>query len=154
MDWGLLFHQTGIVFSEWQSQCTSCLLFATQAGACGSAELATFWTVVVDGGLLLSKSHERKALAMELLRTLLLPHLSAADIPVVLSVRFMRCMLDNLKDADSLLRKEALQLLQVGSLFYSYPVDFLSVVLLEIDGCMGVVTLYIRCFPVELKGCA
>jgi hypothetical protein len=77
--------------------------------------------VVVDGGLLLSKSHERKALAMELLRTLLLPHLSAADIPVVLSVRFMRCMLDNLKDADSLLRKEALQLLQVGSLFYSYP---------------------------------
>jgi hypothetical protein len=84
---------------------------------------------------------------MELLRTLLLPHLSATDIPVVLSVRFMRCILDNLKDADSLLRKEALQLLQVGSLSYLYPCLLPLYSVSGNGGCVEVVTLYIRCFP-------
>lgn len=68
----------------------------------------------MEGGLLQSKSHERKALAMELLRALLLPHLTAAHAPAVLSPRFLRCILDNLRDAKSLLHSEARHLLQVG----------------------------------------
>ncbi|GAQ87782.1 DNA polymerase V [Klebsormidium nitens] len=82
------------------------------AGACGPTELASLWAVVVEGGLLQSKSHERKVLAMELLRALLLPHLTAAHAPAVLSVRFLRCILDSLRDANSLLHSEARHLLQ------------------------------------------
>ena len=66
--------------------------------------LANFWSVVVDGALL-SSSHERKNLAMELL-LLVLPRLpNPESVGIVLSNMFVRCILDILSSKGSHLHK-------------------------------------------------
>lgn len=68
--------------------------------------LENFWSVVVDGALL-SSSHERKSLAMELL-LLVLPRLPTPEsVGIVLSNIFVRCILDILSSKDTLLHKSA-----------------------------------------------
>jgi DNA polymerase phi len=68
--------------------------------------LANFWSIAVDGALL-SSSHERKNLAMELL-LLVLPKLpSLESVGIVLSNIFVRCILDILSSKDSHLHKSA-----------------------------------------------
>lgn len=69
-------------------------------------KLANFWRVAVDGALL-SSSHERKNLAMELL-LLVLPRLpNLESVGIVLSNIFVRCILDILSSKDSHLHKSA-----------------------------------------------
>ena len=68
--------------------------------------LAKFWSIAVDGALL-SSSHERKNLAMELL-LLVLPRLpNPESVGIVLSNIFVRCILDVLSSKGSHLHKSA-----------------------------------------------
>ncbi|KAK2983205.1 hypothetical protein RJ640_018550 [Escallonia rubra] len=67
--------------------------------------LRCFWEVIVEGSLLLS-SHDRKHLAYDVL-LLLLPRLPASCVPVVLSYKFVQCLMDILSTKDSWLHKVA-----------------------------------------------
>ncbi|MCO5608521.1 hypothetical protein L7F22_062732 [Adiantum nelumboides] len=67
--------------------------------------VAVFWSLVVDNSLLLS-SHERKFLAMELVR-LLLPRLAPSWAHCILSKPVVRCLLDILLAEGNLLYKPA-----------------------------------------------
>lgn len=72
--------------------------------------VVSFWTLVVDKSLLTS-SHERKYLAMELLQ-LVLARLSAQSSGFVLSRTLVRCVLDILADKGNLLYKSAQRCLE------------------------------------------
>lgn len=72
--------------------------------------VVSFWTLVVDKSLLTS-SHERKYLAMELLQ-LVLVRLSAQSAGFVLSRTLVRCVLDVLADKGNLLYKSAQRCLE------------------------------------------
>eukprot|EP00250_Pteridium_aquilinum_P013456 c21353_g1_i1 orf=322-4125(-) len=67
--------------------------------------VASFWNLVVDNSLVTS-SHERKYLSMELLQ-LVLPKLSAPCVHFILSKTFVRCLLDALAAKGNLLYKSA-----------------------------------------------
>lgn len=67
--------------------------------------LRCFWEIIVEGSLLLS-SHDRKHLAYDIL-LLLLPRLPTSCVPIVLSNRFVQCLMDILSTKDSWLYKVA-----------------------------------------------
>jgi DNA polymerase phi len=54
----------------------------------------------------MTSSHERKAMGLQLF-CVLLPHLGAANVPVVFSGQFMRTIANNLKGKDRYLHKGA-----------------------------------------------
>eukprot|EP01018_Ginkgo_biloba_P010689 Gb_31883 [translate_table: standard] len=72
--------------------------------------LIIFWEVVVEGSLL-SSSHDRKHLAIDIL-LMLLPRTPASCVQIILSYKFIRCLLDILSAKDSLLHKSAQNCLQ------------------------------------------
>lgn len=72
--------------------------------------LATFWEVVVEGSLL-SSSHDRKHLAIDIF-LMLLPRIPASCVQIVLSHKFVHCLLDILSAKDSHLYKSAQHCLQ------------------------------------------
>lgn len=65
--------------------------------------LKNFCEVILEGSLLLS-SHDRKHLAFDLV-LLMLPRLPASCVPIVLSYKFVRCLMDVLLTKDSWLHK-------------------------------------------------
>ncbi|KAL5540329.1 hypothetical protein UlMin_042891 [Ulmus minor] len=67
--------------------------------------LQNFVEVIIEGSLLLS-SHDRKHLAFDVL-LLLLPRLRASFVPIVLSYKFVQCLMDILSTKDSWLFKVA-----------------------------------------------
>ena len=70
-----------------------------------SNDLQSFWTTIVDEGLLQSSS-ERKFLAMELLKRMS-PLLAAGDLQIVLSDPMMVCLKQNLKRQENYLHTSA-----------------------------------------------
>jgi hypothetical protein len=68
-------------------------------------QLAAFWRSLVDGALM-SSSHERKAVGLQLF-CVLLPHISAADVPTVFSGTFMTTVANSLRDRNAYLHKSA-----------------------------------------------
>ena len=75
------------------------------AGYAGAGQLTALWTHLVEGALMTS-SHERKAVGLQLF-CVLLPHLRAADVPFVFRGNFMRTVANHLKDKDRYLHKRA-----------------------------------------------
>lgn len=73
----------------------------------GLGHLAALWSTVIETGLLFS-SVERKAVAMQLF-CILLPHISAADVPVVFGAPFVRLLGSSLKLKQSSLHKGAVR---------------------------------------------
>ncbi|GBG91164.1 hypothetical protein CBR_g52045 [Chara braunii] len=73
-------------------------------------EVSSFWNVVVEGGLVTS-SHERRALALQLL-LLLLPRLRSSHLSIVLSRGIMQCLSDSLLSKDRTLHLSAKRWLQ------------------------------------------
>ncbi|GAB2269508.1 hypothetical protein Dimus_004425 [Dionaea muscipula] len=67
--------------------------------------LKCFCETVLEGSLL-SSSHDRKHLAFDVI-LLMLPRLSASYLPIVLSYKFVRCLVDVLSTKDSWLFKVA-----------------------------------------------
>ncbi|PON32578.1 DNA polymerase V [Parasponia andersonii] len=67
--------------------------------------LQCFVEVIIEGSLLLS-SHDRKHLAFDVL-LLLLPRLPASFVPIILSYKFVQCLMDILSTKDSWLFKVA-----------------------------------------------
>lgn len=72
--------------------------------------LTSFWEVVVEGSLL-SSSHDRKHLAIDIF-LMLLPRIPASCVQIVLSHKFVHCLLDILSAKDSHLYKSTQQCLQ------------------------------------------
>lgn len=70
-----------------------------------SKNIENFFEVIIEGSLLLS-SHDRKHLAFDIL-LLLLPRLPASFVPIVLSYKFVQCLMDILSTKDSWLYKVA-----------------------------------------------
>lgn len=72
--------------------------------------LSSFWEVVVEGSLL-SSSHDRKHLAIDIF-LMLLPRIPASCVQIVMSYKFVHCLLDILSAKDSHLYKSAQHCLQ------------------------------------------
>lgn len=72
--------------------------------------LSSFWEVVVEGSLL-SSSHDRKHLAIDIF-LMLLQRIPASCVQIVVSYKFVHCLLDILSAKDSHLYKSAQHCLQ------------------------------------------
>lgn len=81
--------------------CTVLLACRQQEPAQG--QLAALWATVIEGELLQS-SLERKAVALQLF-CILLPHIAAADVPIVFSTPFVRLLGSSLKGKQQSLHK-------------------------------------------------
>jgi len=68
-------------------------------------QLTTFWQQFVEGACL-SSSHERKALALQLLQ-LLLPVATAETVPLLLSKQLLSCLDTAMRDKGSYLHAAA-----------------------------------------------
>lgn len=74
----------------------------------GQGHLAALWATVIESGLLFSPSLERKAVALQLF-CILLPHIAAADVPIVFSTPFVRLLGSSLKGKEQSLHKGAVR---------------------------------------------
>ncbi|KAL4581071.1 hypothetical protein LXL04_017279 [Taraxacum kok-saghyz] len=72
--------------------------------------LQNFWSVIIEGSLLLS-SHDRKHLVFDVI-LLVLPRLPVSCIPIVLSYKIVQCLVDVLSTKDSWLYKCAQHFLE------------------------------------------
>ncbi|GIL59964.1 hypothetical protein Vafri_14611, partial [Volvox africanus] len=84
-------------------------------GAANGLFLETFWSVVVEGGLM-DSSHERRYLGFQLFSRVL-PHLRPEHVPGVFSPEFTRTLAASVKRSDSYLHAGARKLLDGLSAF-------------------------------------
>ncbi|GLI61735.1 hypothetical protein VaNZ11_004161, partial [Volvox africanus] len=84
-------------------------------GAVNGLFLETFWSVVVEGGLM-DSSHERRYLGFQLFSRVL-PHLRPEHVPSVFSPAFTRTLVASVKRSDSYLHAGARKLLDGLSAF-------------------------------------